>query len=282
MIRKQLKLNLISVYTLISAVILSFAWYYGAGTVLANIEFFKTAPKIGPQALAAVNGFSVFVDGASSFYVAAAAFLLFGLFFSGSFLYEKSSGFGNTCIIRSGFKKYYRRKLISVFLFAFLTAALVLTAIFAFCLIRYSAKSPSDLFNADMVNEKISVFFTAHPYLLSFAVIFTISIQAGLFTLFGLCCSVFLQNRFVAGIAPFALFLICTILPQFFKVDSRPGHAFAWIYPAYFSEFFVNNDFSYTTLPLPAVYLLHLLIAILPCLVLAVLLYRKNRREYIK
>jgi hypothetical protein len=283
MINKQIRLQLFSIYTLLAIAVFSLAWFYGADTVINNIKVFEkgTAP-ICQDVLNSVNGFSVFVYGASSFYIATATVLFSGLFLSGAFLYDKNSGFGNICITRIGYDKYFCKKIIAIFLSSFISVAMILSMIFIVCLFVFSTQSPSELFNADMADTKITLFFFSHPYILSFAVIFTISLQASLLTILGLCFSFFSSNRFIVGVLPFALFLFFIVFPQMFERKSNFGKYLAWIFPQYFSEFFTSNQFWYTELSLPAVYCVHVLILLTPTIALLILLYQKNRKSYIK
>jgi len=118
--------------------------------------------------------------------------------------------------------------------------------------------------------------------MVSFAVIFTVALYTSLFTVLGLCFSAFISNRFIISVMPFAVLLFFIIFPQLFSRQAAFAKYIAWIFPEYVTGFFLCNEFWYSKLPLLAVYGIHFLVLLVPIAVLFMLLYRKNRRQYIK
>lgn len=208
--------------------------------------------------------------------------LLGGIIYSSSFAYDKNTGYGNYCITRSTFGKYYFSKIFSTFICSFMFAFISLFGIFCYSLIKYSAVYPTAGFNLLMVNEDIKALFYANPLFIVFSVIFTLCVFTAIYTTIGIGVSVFFSNRLIISVSPLAVYLLCTMIPQFFNIQSSAAKILAWIFPSYFTGFFIANDFFYCKLPIWGIYPIHILILCVPVLIFLTLLYRKNTKQYIR
>lgn len=283
--KNQLYFNFRSILIPVGFILIPLSWYLGTYIIRFNIDFIQkniTQNEIWGNMYDAVNGFSVFVNGASSFYLVGTSILLCGLLWSNAFLYDKNSGFGNFQITRAGFRKYYFNKLFSITVSCLVYVFSILTIIFFYSLIVYSSKYPSDLFNADMVNTTLTEIFYITPYMISFLLILTIAIQVTLYILLGYGCSLFITNRFLSGLMPFIIYLSSIIIPQFFSLGTLPAKILSWIFPEYLSGFFLINEFWYTPFSIIGTYFIHLAVLLIPTILLCIALYFKNKKAYIK
>ncbi len=283
--KNQLYFNFRSLLIPVGFFLIPLSWYLGTNIIRFNMSFIQksiTHSEVFEKMYDAINGFSVFVNGTSSFYLVGISILLCGLLWSNTFLYDKNSGFGNFQITRAGFRKYYFNKLFSIAMSCFGYVFSILTIIFICSLIVYSCKYPSDLFNADMVNTTITDMFYRTPYTISFLLILTIAIQVTLYVLLGYGCSLFITNRFLGGLMPFIIYLSSIIIPQIFSFGTFPAKILSWIFPEYLSGFFLINEFWYTPFPITGTYFIHLAVLLIPTILICIALYFKNKKAYIK
>lgn len=290
MLIKQFKRMFLSPFNLIIPPVIIAAWYSGIETVLSNLEFLKAAYSYpeGPAKdmfiLQAENfsGFTVFAEGICGFFVAVAAAVLSGLAFSSDFAYDKNTGFGNFIITRSGFNKYFISKVFSVFSAPFITVFLSLTVPLIYSVVKYSDSSPRYTFGFIMAEgEVFSNWFIDKPWLICFLMIFIVSLFAGMFALLGMGASLFTNNRFVISVFPMAYFILCTLIPQLFPANTPTAKVLAWIYPSYLTGTFLGDTW-YSNLSQPITLAVHLIVLSIPIIALLLLLYLKNKRQYIK
>lgn len=291
MILKSIKQNFKNPLNLIALVLVPIAWYLGTATVRSNIAFLNNTSLAGQNEeaaavfaaqRAAINGYMVFAEGASEFYISLVSVLLVGVLFSAGFTYDKNSGFGCYCITRKNFLNYFFSKVWSVFLCGFTVTAVPLCLAFIYSLVKYSATLPTDAFNFSMVGKTAEMFFDK-PVFSCLFIIFSISLYTALLALMGMGVSAFTSNRFLVSVAPFAIYLLGTIIPQLSYIDSALGHILCWIFPPHFTGMFIQNSFGYTgNLSLFAIWAVHLTVVIIPTILLLTVLYIKNKRQYIR
>lgn len=297
MFKNEIKKRFKNPLNLLWFILLPIGWFLGTSTIRMNIDTIKQgvemlanrpnasaeAIRITQAAADGINGFMVFAEGISEFYVVIAIVLLVGILFSASFVYDKNTGFGNFVLTRTSFKKYYISKASSIFLSAFFMIFFVLTLVLLGSVIVYSATTPTEAFNSAMIEgSSLTKLFFSHHWLSCFIMIFTVSVYGGLYALLGMGVSYFTSNRFVICASPLAIFLFCTLFPQLFSVQSPIAKWFAWIFPSYFTGMFIGNDFWYSKLPVLATYLIHLAVLAVPTAALLFLLYRKNQKQYVR
>lgn len=209
--------------------------------------------------------------------------LLVGLVFSASFAYDKNTGFGNSILTRASFKKYYIYKTASIFISAFFIIFVTMALILMASLIIYSVKAPTEAFNFSMTTDKGSArLFFSHHWLACFVMILTLSLLGGLFALLGMGINLFTSNRFLISISPLAIYILCTLVPQLFSIRSPISKYLAWFFPSYFTGIFIGNDYWYTDLSVTGAYFIHLAVIIIPTVLLLLLLYKRNQKQYIK
>lgn len=297
MLRNEMKRTNKNPIILVFILLLPICWFLGTNLIRSNIQFITNSlkaatdnPLINPAAADvfqnqanSVNGFMVFIEGCSEFYIPVAVALLAGIVFSALFAYDKNTGFGNCIFTRASFKKYYLCKTVSVFISAFLAVFITMTLILLASLLIYSAKTPTQAFNFSMPeNAAATRLFFEHYWLACFIMIITLSLSGGVYALLGMGVSLFTSNRFIISISPLAAYILCLILPQLFSTQSPVSKCLAWIFPSYFTGVFIGNDYWYTKLPAAAAYFIHLAVIVVPTGLLLFLLYRKNQRQYIK
>lgn len=296
MLKNELKKKFLNPFMLLYAVLLPICWYIGTSLVRMNIKQmnsllinFANDPSKAElnqevtRQLNAKNGFMVFMEGSSEFYISVAVVLLAGIIFAALFAYDKNTGFGNLIVTRTKFKKYFMCKVSSVFITSFTAVFAVMTAILFVSLIIYSAKAPTQAFNFSMMQDigPTRLFFS-HHWFACFVMIFTLSMLGGLYSLLGMGVSLFTSNRFLISISPLAIYILCTLIPQLFSIQSPIAKYLAWIFPGYFTGIFIGNEFWYSKLPVTAVYFIHLAVIIIPVVALLTALYFKNKKQYIK
>lgn len=277
--------------------ILPIGWFLGTKIIRTNIDFLEKSiqacakdPRLQTEVadrfaeqLNAQNGFMVFMEGCSDFYVPVFIALLSGIVFSTSFLYDKNSGFGNFVITRVSFKKYFISKTASVFIVPFGIIFIVLTLIFFASLFFYSAQPPTEAFNFSMLTDtEAKALFFSHYWLSCFIMIFTLSLFGGLYALLGMGISAFTSNRFLISVSPLAIYIFCTLIPQLFNLQSQAAKYLAWIFPSHLTGIFISNTFWYTSFSLGRTYCVHFLVLLVPVFILLLLLYYKNKTQYIR
>lgn len=295
MLKGNIKTIIKNPLNLLWFILLPVGWYMGTQTIRMNIDLLQSIssrPDVSQTAIEAlskqissINGYMVFAEGISEFYVSVAAVLLGGIIFSSAFAYDKNTGFGDYCITRSNFKKYYFSKILSIIICEFAFIFVTLSGIFLFSLIKYSAIHPTDDFNFSMVIDTLSTYklFFAKPLLSCFIMIITICIYATALSLIGFGISAFTSNRFLISVSPIALYIVLTIIPQVFKIKTTLSCILAWLFPQYFTSLFINNDLWYSKMTsFGAIYCTHLAVILLPTIVLLTVLYQKNKKQYIK
>ncbi len=278
-------------------IVLPIVWFLGTETIRYNIAFLKNGVnsalsnsgisqsviEAAEAQLNAQNGFMVFMEGVSEFYVSVAVALIVGLTCSSAFAYDKNTCFGNSIITREKFKKYFIYKAVSTFAVPFIMIFTVLTLVFIAALIIYSPTKPTQAFNFSMNTESsFTVMFFEHYWFSCFFMIFTLSLFGGLYALLGMGIGFATSNRFIISISPFAIYILCTLIPQFFSLKSPVSKYLAWIFPSYFTGVFIGNDYWYTELPKTVAYFVHISVLAVPAVTLLYLLYRKNYKQYIK
>lgn len=297
MFKNELKRKFKNPFNLLWFILLPVGWFLGTEIVRTTIDGLKeravniaNGQEVSQQmidhtndVIKSINGFTVFAEGISEFYLPIAIVLLVGLLVSSSFVYDKNTGFGNFVITRTQFKKYYISKVFSVFLSAFISIFFVLTLVLFASLIVYSAKAPTEAFNFSMlIDNGAKRLFFSHHWLACFIMIFTLSVFGGLYALLGMGVSLITSNRFVVCASPLAIYLFCIIVPQLFSIQAPIAKIIAWIFPMYFTGIFIGNDFWYTNLPISVTYCIHLAAIAVPAAVLLFFLYRKNAKQYIR
>lgn len=292
MLKEISKQNIKNPLNLLWFILLPVSWYLGTGIIRQNIEFLTNNPLMAQNPVAAeafakqaqaINGYMVFAEGISKFYVALAAVLLAGLIFSSGFAYDKNTGFGNLCLTRTAFAKYFTGKVFSNFVCVFLFTTLSLLIPFGYSLIKYSATTPTADFNFSMINEASSKVFFGAPVWSCFLMIITVALYAALFSLIGMGFSLFTSNRFLLCASPLAIYIFVTLFPQLFSTTGAFAKILAWIFPSYITGIFINNNFFYIgSLSFAAVWLIHFAILFIAASVLLTLLYKKNKKQYIK
>lgn len=290
MLIKQFKRMFLSPFNFLIPLVIFAAWYKGIEASLSNLEFLKAAYSYpdGPAKelfiLQAENfsGFTVFAEGICGFFVVAVAAVLAGLAFSSGFAYDKNTGFGNFLITRSGFNKYFISTVFSVFSAPFITAFISLTIPLIYSIAKYSDSSPKYTYGWIMSEGAMFTnLFINKPWLSSFFMIFIVSLVAGMFALLGMGASAFTNNRFVISVVPVAYFILCTLIPQLFPANTPIAKVLAWIYPSYLTGIFLGDTW-YSKLSQPITLAVHLIVLAIPITALLVLLYSKNKRQYIK
>lgn len=273
-------------------IFLPIAFYYGLNMTIANYTFvtnliqandFKSEElrAIAVTSYNAINGFVFFADGISHYFVSLIIVLLVGLIYSSDFAFFKNTSFGNYCITRTTFKKYFLSEIFSVFFTPFIFVFVISLLILCFLLLKYSAISPSANFCDSLIGVLVKPYFYSHPLLWSLLIIVNTSCIAGTYSLIGMCVSKFTSNRFLISVSPLAVFIFLTIIPQLFTPQSFIGSILSFIYPVFIFTLFSTNDLDYCK-NIPIAVIIHWLILIIPIFLTLLALYQKNKKQYIK
>lgn len=294
MLSKEFKRMFKNPLNLFFFLILPLGWFLGTKAARLNIQFLSKSlaemsnlnpiiAKTYEAQLNAQNGFMMFMEGSSEFYISCFIAVLVGIIASASFAYDKNSGFGNFSISRSGFKKYFFCKLSCTFLVPFVLVFLSMCCVLLFSLFSYSFQPPTEAFNFSMMEDNPATkLFFSHYWIACFLLILILSLQGGFYALLGMGVSAFTSNRFLISISPFAIYIFCTLFPQLFSIQAPIAKYIAWIFPSYAVGAFIGNDFWYTNLPVSATIFLHLMCLLIPAAVLIGILYIQNKKQYIK
>lgn len=295
MIKNNIKNSFIKPLNILWFILLPITWFLGTASVRSNILFLERALKTAlaspeqfsiEQArnrLTAVNGFTVFLEGSSDFYVSVAVVLLAGLIFSSSFAYDKNTGFGNFILSRIDYKKYFCLKSLVTFFTPFVFTFLTMSAILFYSLLKYSDTVPTEEFAFSMNKESASFgFFISHYWTSCFIIIFTLSLISGIYALLGMGINAFTSNRFVISIFPVSLIILLTLIPQIFPINTVMAKAMAWFFPSYLTGVFIGNSYWYTNLSPAQAYLIHIVVLAIPAIVLLSVLYIENKKQYVR
>lgn len=229
-----------------------------------------------------VSGYTFFAEGTTAFGVIMAVTLIVGIIYSARYIYDKNTGFGSYCITRKSYNKYFCANVLSTFVIPFVITFSILIIILAVLLIVFGAKAPSDTFCADLFYyEPFKNKWFSHPLIMSLISALNISLIAGIFSLIGLGCSAFIQNRFLISIVPFAVYLVSIIVPQLFPVKSAASRVAVYFFTDYLANFFVLTESWYFKSATTA-YLIHIGILFAINAIMLSALYYKDNKQYIK
>lgn len=291
MLKNEIKNKLFLPFNFLFPFLLFMSWYLGTQNIRSNYEFLESAiQRSDSQArnmflekLENFSGFTVFAEGISGFYLSVMIVVLVGLSFSSTFAYDKNTGFGNLLITRKGFNKYFFCKIASIFLVNFFIVFATLAMILILCLVKYSASSPEYTYQFIMVsNSPLATLFINHPTLSCILMIFNLSFFSCIYTLLGLGISLFTTNRFLISLSPLCIYIVFTLIPQLFSINSPISKLFAWFFPNYLTGWFTNGDIWYSDLSPYMVLIIHFLVIIAPTIIILFCLYYTNKIQYIK
>lgn len=286
MLKSEFKRIMLNPINILFFIVVPIAWYLGASNMLHNYDFLKNAAasnQIFYQRYQLFSGYTVFADGISSFYLSIITVLLSGLSFSSSFIYDKNTGFGNYTITRTNIKKYFYVKTITTFVAPFIYIFIALLVILFFCLVKFSANNPQYTLEFIMnPNSELVKLFVSYPFLSCCSMIATISFFSSIYTLIGMAFSSFTNNRFLVSIAPFSMYILCTLIPQLFPLNSNISKLLAWVFPTYFTGIFTNTDIWYSNLSDVYIYIIHFMVYLIIAILLLIVLFYKNNKQYIK
>lgn len=295
MLLNNFKLGFTKRLNLLWIVLLPVSWLLGTQAIRNNIDFLhKAAQAVGESGnllsadyanarVNSINGFMVFIEGCSDFYISLAVVLLSGIIFSSSFCYDKNTGFGNFILSRTDYNRYFVNKVLVTFAVPFLSVVLVMSAVLLCSLSVYSANRPTDdfIFSIAEGSESRSLFLS-HWIMSCFIMIFVLGLLGGVYALFGMGVGVFTCDRLIISVSPVALYIMLTLIPQFFSVNGKFAKYVAWLFPSYLTGIFIGNDYRYTELSPLAACAVHFAVIIIPVAVFLTALYFKNKKQYIK
>lgn len=223
----------------------------------------------------AKNGYDIFLNGiglGNVPFIIIIAPLLVGYLFSERFAYFLATGFGNMCIVRENFKRYF---LNDIKLVLFKTFNLILFSESTFlllCVIFFSANNPIEGYSN--INGIFKMIYYEHPLIYCMLQIVNQSLFITILGIFGYSLTAFIQNRIIISLSPFIIYMITTILCQI--SDSTIGYNLCRIvYPDFilFPFLYENN-----VVQILSGYLVYFFIII----VLLKVMYKKFDKNYIR
>lgn len=161
------------------------------------------------------SGYDIFINGiglGSVPFIIISALLLGGYLFSQKFSYFLTTGFGNFCIIRSNFKKFFLKSVKVSFFNTFKLIFFCETIFLLVCLILFSSKYPVEGYS-NIVGVFKNLYYS-NPMLYCFIQIFNQSLFLSIMVLIGIGITYFTRNRVIICLSPFIVYMIVTVISQ--------------------------------------------------------------------
>lgn len=211
---------------LISCLILILFMFLGAidriKWIYYNINILESAQVPDDVSINAVqsiieakNGYDIFLNGIGMGnipFIVIIASLIVGYLFAEKFAYFLSTGFGNMCIIRNNFKRYFLSDIkmicIKTFLLIFISEVIFLIL----CMIIFSANNPIEGYSN--VNGILKDLYYEKPLIYCIFQILNQSLFFTILTLLGYGITAFIQNRIIISLTPFIMYMLITVLCQ--------------------------------------------------------------------